>query len=90
MPLYRAVKRALLGAILGKHFFVEVIWVPVYRPLEQKRGSVLEVCGTQLEEVPRVVLAGGFARRIDLDAIAAAVERGNRRVDRHQPAPCRP
>lgn len=36
----------LLGAILGKHFFVEVIWVPVYRPLEQKRGSVLEVCGT--------------------------------------------
>jgi hypothetical protein len=36
----------LLGAILGKHFFVEVIWVPVYRPLEGKRGSVLEVCGT--------------------------------------------
>jgi predicted SprT family Zn-dependent metalloprotease len=36
----------LLGAILGKHFFVEVIWVPVYRPLEQKQGSVLEVCGT--------------------------------------------
>lgn len=37
----------LLGAILGKHFFVEVIWVPVYRPLEGKRGSVLEVCGSQ-------------------------------------------
>jgi Protein of unknown function (DUF2786)/SprT-like family len=36
----------LLGAILGKHFFVEVIWVPVYRPAEGKRGSVLEVCGT--------------------------------------------
>jgi hypothetical protein len=36
----------LLGAILGKHFFVEVIWVPVYRPLEGCRGSVLEVCGT--------------------------------------------
>ncbi|MFO0758110.1 MAG: DUF2786 domain-containing protein [Byssovorax sp.] len=36
----------LLGTILGKHFFVEVIWVPVYRPLEQKRGSVLEACGT--------------------------------------------
>jgi predicted SprT family Zn-dependent metalloprotease len=36
----------LLGAILGKHFFVEVIWVPVYRPLEAKRGSVLEACGT--------------------------------------------
>src|SRR5262249_7846916 len=27
----------LLGAILGKHFFVEVIWVPVYRPAEGKR-----------------------------------------------------
>jgi len=36
----------LLGTILGSHFFVEVIWVPVYRPLEGKRGSVLEVCGT--------------------------------------------
>jgi hypothetical protein len=36
----------LLGTILGKHFFVEVIWVPVYRPLERKRGSVLEACGT--------------------------------------------
>jgi hypothetical protein len=36
----------LLAAILGDHFFVQVIWVPVWRPLEGKRGSVLEVCGT--------------------------------------------
>lgn len=36
----------LLAMILGKHFFVEVIWVPAYRPLVGKRGSVLEVCGT--------------------------------------------
>ena len=36
----------LLGTILGKHFFVEVIWVPVYRPAEGKRGQVLEACGT--------------------------------------------
>jgi hypothetical protein len=36
----------LLAAILAQHFFVEVIWVPVYRALEQKRGSVLEICGT--------------------------------------------
>ena len=36
----------LLAAILGKHFFVEVIWVPVYRPREGKRGSVLEICGS--------------------------------------------
>ena len=36
----------VLAMILGKHFFVEVIWVPVYRPREGKRGSVLEVCGS--------------------------------------------
>ncbi len=36
----------VLASILAKHFFVEVIWVPVYRPLEGKRGSVLEICGS--------------------------------------------
>jgi hypothetical protein len=36
----------LLAALLAEHFFVEVIWVPVWRPLAGKRGSVLEVCGT--------------------------------------------
>jgi hypothetical protein len=36
----------VLAAILSEHFFVEVIWVPVWRPLEGKRGSVLEVCGS--------------------------------------------
>jgi len=36
----------LLAAILSEHFFVEVIWVPIWRPLEAKRGSVMEVCGT--------------------------------------------
>ena len=35
-----------LAAILGDHFFVEVIWVPAYRPREGKRGSVLEISGT--------------------------------------------
>jgi hypothetical protein len=35
-----------LAALLGEFFFVEVIWVPVWRVLEGKRGSVLEVCGT--------------------------------------------
>ncbi len=35
----------VLASILAKHFFVEVIWVPVYRPLDGKRGSVLEICG---------------------------------------------
>jgi hypothetical protein len=37
----------LLSIILGEHFFVEVIWVPVYRPLDKKRGHVLEICGTR-------------------------------------------
>lgn len=36
----------LIGVVLSEHFFVEAIWVPVYRALEGKRGSVLEVCGT--------------------------------------------
>lgn len=36
----------ILSTILSEHFFVEAIWVPVYRPLEQKRGSVLEICGS--------------------------------------------
>ena len=37
----------IVAMILGKHFFVEAIWIPVYRPLEGKRGSVLEICGTR-------------------------------------------
>jgi hypothetical protein len=36
----------VLSLLLGKHFFVEAIWIPVYRPTEGKRGSVLEICGT--------------------------------------------
>ncbi|HSO00218.1 MAG TPA: DUF2786 domain-containing protein [Candidatus Nanopelagicales bacterium] len=36
----------IVGGILAKYFFVEGIWVPVYLPLEGKRGSVLEICGT--------------------------------------------
>ena len=36
----------ILAMILGKHFFVECIWVSSYRPLVGKRGSVLEICGS--------------------------------------------
>ncbi|MFO0678424.1 MAG: SprT-like domain-containing protein [Polyangiaceae bacterium] len=36
----------ILAHILGKFFFVEVIWVPVYRPLVGKRGSALEIAGS--------------------------------------------
>lgn len=36
----------LLSVILTEHFFVDAIWVPVWRAREAKRGSVLEICGT--------------------------------------------
>ncbi len=35
-----------LATLLGEFFFVDVIWVPVWRPAEGKRGTVLEICGT--------------------------------------------
>lgn len=37
----------VLASILAEHFFVEAIWVPCYRAAEGKRGSVLEVCGSE-------------------------------------------
>jgi hypothetical protein len=36
-----------LAMILDEFFFVQVIWVPVWRVSEAKRGSVLEVCGSR-------------------------------------------
>jgi hypothetical protein len=35
----------ILANLLNDHFFVECIWVPVWRARLGKRGSVLEVCG---------------------------------------------
>jgi hypothetical protein len=35
-----------LASLLGEFFFVDVIWVPVWRPDDGKRGTVLEICGT--------------------------------------------
>ncbi|MCB9587401.1 MAG: DUF2786 domain-containing protein [Polyangiaceae bacterium] len=37
----------ILAVILSEYFFVETIWVPVWRPLEGKRGSVLEAIGSR-------------------------------------------
>jgi hypothetical protein len=71
----------LLAMILGKHFFVEVIWVPVYRPLEGKRGSVLEVCGTQANlEIAEYVhqFLTHTAERLWSDHKRAKTIRGNR------------
>ncbi len=36
-----------LASILMNYFFVEALWLPVYRPREGKRGSVLEICGLE-------------------------------------------
>ncbi len=36
----------MLALILADHFFVETIWVPVWRVREGRAGTVLEVCGT--------------------------------------------
>ncbi|MEM9457730.1 MAG: SprT-like domain-containing protein [Myxococcota bacterium] len=36
-----------LANILVRYFFVEGLWIRVYRPLDGKRGSVLEICGLE-------------------------------------------
>lgn len=36
-----------LASILGQYFFVRCLWIPVYRPLDGKRGTVLEICGLE-------------------------------------------
>lgn len=36
-----------VGMLLGEHFFVEVLWIPVFVPATGKRGHVLEVAGTE-------------------------------------------
>lgn len=38
--------RRLLANILAEHYFVEAIWVPVWRVREGRRGVVLELCGS--------------------------------------------
>lgn len=37
----------ILAGILSDHFFVQAIWVPVWRARDAKRGTVLEICGSQ-------------------------------------------
>lgn len=36
----------ILGTLLGRHFFVEAIWIATYLPREGRRATVLELCGT--------------------------------------------
>jgi len=71
----------LVAMILGQHFFVEAIWVPVYRPLEGLRGSVLEICGTRAN-LSIADYVHGFlhttAERLWRDHKAARAIRGDR------------
>jgi hypothetical protein len=48
-----------LSLLIARFFFVDVIWVPVYRVREGKRGSVLEICGT-LENVEIAEYVHGY------------------------------
>ena len=41
-----AAHEQVLAGMLADHFFVEVIWVPWYRPTDGRRGRALELCGT--------------------------------------------
>ncbi len=71
----------LVAMILGKHFFVEAIWVPVYRPVEARRGSVLEICGTKANLAIAEYVHGfllGTAERLWSDHRRARELAGNR------------
>jgi hypothetical protein len=52
----------ILATILSEHFFVDAIWVPVWRSLEGRRGSVLEVCG-RLENLDMAEYVHAFLTR---------------------------
>lgn len=52
----------ILATILSEHFFVDAIWVPVWRPVEGRRGSVLEICG-RLENLEMAEYAYAFLTR---------------------------
>jgi hypothetical protein len=62
-----------VAQILSDHFFVDVLWVPVWRALEGRRGSVLEVCG-RLENLDLAEYVHGF-----LGAVADALWREHKR-----------
>jgi len=40
------ISERILAGILGRHFFVSVIWIPSYLAEAGRRGHVLELCGT--------------------------------------------
>jgi hypothetical protein len=73
----------ILAGILGDHFFVQTIWVPVWRALEGKRGSVLEICGSlanlELAEYVHAFL-NMTAERLFVEYRRTAAGRGAKRL----------
>jgi len=51
-----------LAGLLAEHYFVQAIWIPVYRPLLGKRASVLELCG-RAENLQMAEFVHGFMLR---------------------------
>jgi hypothetical protein len=64
----------VLANILNDHFFVDTIWVPVWRVREGRRGHVLEVCGTR-ENVEMAEYVHSFLRHT-----AEGLWRGHKRT----------
>lgn len=44
--LKRSQGQSLAALILGEHYFVEPVWIPVYVPEKKKMGTALEISGT--------------------------------------------
>lgn len=45
--LRKNLAEGMIGGLLAKHFFVEVIWTSVHMPHVGRSGRVLEICGTE-------------------------------------------
>lgn len=72
----------LLAAILGRHFFVEVIWVPVWDGATGVQGQVIEVVGAP-ENVAMAGYVHDFLRRTAAtlwEGLVGARPRGGRRA----------
>jgi hypothetical protein len=70
-----------IAAILVKYFFVEGVWISVYRPFEAKRATVFEICGLE----PNLAMAehvhaflSQTAERLWLEYRRTTKRRGNR------------
>lgn len=73
-----------LATLITTHFFVEGIWISVYMPFEKRRGSVLEIAGTN-ENLDIAEYVHGFlantAERLFQDHVGTGgIRKGDRRT----------